>query len=43
MSGYTLNDEIQAVLELGARGFVTKPYSVETLARSMAQIAKPAR
>ena len=36
MSGHTMNEEIQSVLDDGARGFLTKPYSVETLARSIA-------
>jgi two-component system cell cycle sensor histidine kinase/response regulator CckA len=36
MSGYTKNEEVQALLEEGARGFVMKPYSVESLARTLA-------
>jgi two-component system, cell cycle sensor histidine kinase and response regulator CckA len=36
MSGYTKNEDVQALLEQGARGFVMKPYSVEVLARSLA-------
>jgi len=36
MSGHTMNEEIQSVLDDGARGFLTKPYSVEMLARSIA-------
>jgi two-component system cell cycle sensor histidine kinase/response regulator CckA len=42
MSGYTMNDDVQAILDRGARGFITKPYSIETLARSLADIARPA-
>ena len=41
MSGYTMNDGVQAILDRGARGFITKPYSVETLATSLAQIVTP--
>ncbi|MDB4955171.1 MAG: Sensory box histidine kinase/response regulator [Myxococcales bacterium] len=40
MSGYTINDDVQAILDRGARGFITKPYSIETLARSLAQIVQ---
>ena len=36
MSGYTMNEDVQAMLDAGARGFVTKPYSIDTLARSLA-------
>jgi two-component system, cell cycle sensor histidine kinase and response regulator CckA len=36
MSGYTNNEEVQHLLQQGARGFVMKPYSVEVLARSLA-------
>jgi DNA-binding NarL/FixJ family response regulator len=36
MSGHTINEEIQAVLDDGASGFLSKPYSVEMLARSLA-------
>jgi signal transduction histidine kinase/ActR/RegA family two-component response regulator len=36
MSGYTKNEDVQALLEQGARGFVMKPYSVDALARSLA-------
>ena len=32
MSGYTLSDEVQQILDLGVRSFVSKPYSVEALA-----------
>ena len=36
MSGYVKNEDVHALLEQGARGFVMKPYSVEVLARSLA-------
>ena len=35
MSGYTLNEEVEAILELGVRSFLSKPYSMETLAREL--------
>jgi len=46
VSGYTLNDEIQEVLDLGVRGFLSKPCSVEALATALARVmgdAPPAR
>jgi DNA-binding NarL/FixJ family response regulator len=30
-----MNEEVQAILELGVRGFLSKPYSVEQLAREL--------
>ena len=36
MSGYAVNEDVQALLDAGARGFVTKPYSPETLSRALA-------
>jgi signal transduction histidine kinase/CheY-like chemotaxis protein len=41
MSGYTLNDDVQLLLDSGARGFMMKPYSVEALARSLADVISP--
>ncbi len=38
MSGYTLNEEVQEILDLGVKAFVSKPYSIETLARALAQV-----
>ena len=38
MSGYTLNDEVQEILDLGVKAFVSKPYSVESLAIALAEI-----
>ncbi len=38
MSGYTMNEDVQSLLEDGAAGFVMKPYSVEVLARSLADV-----
>jgi two-component system, cell cycle sensor histidine kinase and response regulator CckA len=38
MSGYTMNEDVQALLDAGAGGFVMKPYSVDTLARSLAEL-----
>jgi signal transduction histidine kinase/CheY-like chemotaxis protein len=43
MSGYTMNEHVQALLDAGARGFVMKPYSVDTLARTLAGVLKPER
>ncbi|MDP2275177.1 MAG: response regulator [Archangium sp.] len=35
MSGYTMNEEVQAILDLGVRGFLSKPYSMDALAREL--------
>ncbi len=40
MSGHTMNEEIQSLLDSGARGFLSKPYSVEALARSLADATR---
>jgi signal transduction histidine kinase/ActR/RegA family two-component response regulator len=42
MSGYTMNEDVQALLDAGASGFVMKPYSVEVLARSLSDVIKRA-
>jgi signal transduction histidine kinase/ActR/RegA family two-component response regulator len=38
MSGYTLNEEVQEILDLGVKVFVSKPYTVDALARAIAQV-----
>ncbi|MBA3503473.1 MAG: response regulator [Deltaproteobacteria bacterium] len=38
MSGYTLNEEVQEILDLGVKAFVSKPYAIDTLANALAQI-----
>jgi two-component system cell cycle sensor histidine kinase/response regulator CckA len=40
MSGHTLNDDIQELLDLGVRRFLSKPYSIGTLARTMAELVQ---
>jgi len=37
MSGYALNEEVQAILDLGVRTFLPKPYSVELLATTLSE------
>jgi len=37
MSGYAMNEDVQSLLDAGARGFVSKPYAPEALARSLAE------
>jgi signal transduction histidine kinase/ActR/RegA family two-component response regulator len=36
MSGHAINEDVQALIDGGARGFVAKPYSVEALGRVLA-------
>jgi CheY-like chemotaxis protein len=38
MSGYTLNEEVQEILDLGVKCFVSKPYSVDSLAHALAEL-----
>ncbi|HET7501416.1 MAG TPA: response regulator [Kofleriaceae bacterium] len=40
MSGHTLNEQVQEILDLGVRSFVTKPYSIAMLATAMAELTK---
>ena len=38
MSGHTMADEVDTLIELGVKAFITKPYSIDTLARSLAEV-----
>ena len=38
MSGYTMNDEVQAILDLGVKGFLTKPVTLEEIAAKLADV-----
>lgn len=38
MSGHAMSDEIDALVDLGVRSFIAKPYSIEKLARSLADV-----
>ncbi|HEU4731649.1 MAG TPA: response regulator [Kofleriaceae bacterium] len=40
MSGHTLNEQVQEILDLGVRSFVTKPYSIAMLATAMAELTR---
>jgi two-component system, cell cycle sensor histidine kinase and response regulator CckA len=40
MSGFSMNEEVQALLDAGARGFMSKPYSPEGLSRALADALK---
>ncbi len=42
MSGYTMNDEVQAILDLGVKGFLTKPVTLEEIATKLAEVTAPA-
>ncbi len=41
MSGYTMNDEVQAILDLGVKGFLTKPVTLEEIAAKLADVTAP--
>ena len=43
MSGYTMADEVDTLIELGVKAFLTKPYSIDKLARSLADLIAAAR
>ncbi|MDB4998201.1 MAG: Sensory box histidine kinase/response regulator [Myxococcaceae bacterium] len=38
-TGYALNDEAQRILDLGVRGFIPKPFTMESLSEALAQLA----
>jgi len=38
MSGHNMADEIDALIELGVKAFIAKPYSIDALARSLADL-----
>lgn len=38
MSGHAMSGEIDALVDLGVRSFIAKPYSIEKLARSLADV-----
>ncbi len=40
MSGYAVNEEVQQILDLGVKGFVAKPHSVEQLATAIASVLR---
>jgi len=40
MSGHTLNEQVQEILDLGVRSFVSKPYSIAELAAAIALLMK---
>ena len=42
MSGHALNDQVQEILDLGVRAFVSKPYSIAALATVMAELTQRA-
>jgi CheY-like chemotaxis protein len=40
MSGHTLNAQVQEILDLGVRGFLSKPYSIAELAAAVAELTR---
>jgi PAS domain S-box-containing protein len=43
MSGFAMNEDVQTLIDAGARGFVSKPYSPEGLSRALATALAPAK
>jgi two-component system cell cycle sensor histidine kinase/response regulator CckA len=43
MSGHTMNEQVQEILDLGVRCFVSKPYSIGALATALAELTSGAR
>jgi DNA-binding NarL/FixJ family response regulator len=37
-TGFALNDEAQAILDLGVRGFLAKPYDIDALGEALERI-----
>ncbi|HUJ61277.1 MAG TPA: ATP-binding protein [Kofleriaceae bacterium] len=42
MSGHAMNEDAQGLIDLGVRGFLSKPFSLEALARALAGVLTPA-
>jgi CheY-like chemotaxis protein len=40
MSGNNLNEQVQEILDLGVRRFVSKPYSIGALATALAELTR---
>jgi two-component system, cell cycle sensor histidine kinase and response regulator CckA len=40
MSGHTMNEQVQEILDLGVRRFVSKPYSIGALATALAELTQ---
>jgi DNA-binding NarL/FixJ family response regulator len=40
MSGHSLNEQVQEILDLGVRSFVSKPYSIAVLAAAMTELTR---
>jgi two-component system cell cycle sensor histidine kinase/response regulator CckA len=40
VSGYAVNEEVQQILDLGVKGFLAKPHSIEQLAAAVASIIR---
>ena len=41
MSGHTVSDEVDALLAMGVKAFLAKPYSIDHLARLLAELISP--
>ncbi len=43
VSGYALNEEVQEILDLGVRGYLPKPHTIEQLGVALAELTAQAR
>ena len=43
VSGYAVNEEVQEILDLGVRGYLPKPHTMEQLAAALSELTAPAR
>ena len=42
-TGISLGDDARQLLELGARGFLAKPYDIVSLSQAIARVLRPVR
>ena len=41
VSGYSVNEDVQRILDAGAKDFVQKPFTMVQLSRKIAEVLKP--
>ena len=42
-TGYALNEAAQAILDLGVRGFIEKPWNASRISRALARVLEDSR